>query len=96
MVYQPKVRFFRPSVAHHSPESPVDDIPARLQAKAAHLIETRPEYVQRRQVNVNKALGLKVRKDIPAELPNIIMAKPRTNKRRFSALYPIPVVFANG
>src|SRR5262249_53974817 len=95
MVYQPKVRFFRPSVAHHSPESPVDDIPAGLQAKAAQLIETRPEYVQRRQVNVNKTVGLKVRQDIAAKLANVVMVQPRAHKGRFPALYPVPVVFAD-
>jgi hypothetical protein len=48
MIRQSKARFFRPCIAHHGPESPIDDIPARLQAKATHMIETGTEYVQRR------------------------------------------------
>src|SRR5262249_19760971 len=48
MVGQSEARLFRPRVTHHRTESPVNNIPARFQAKAAHLIETGAENVQRR------------------------------------------------
>src|SRR5262249_50144677 len=92
MVYQPEARLFRPCITHHGPESPIDNIPARLQAKATYLIKTRPKYVQRRQINVNHALVLKIRQDIPAELANVVMMQPWTHNWRFPALYPVPVV----